>query len=493
MAVTMKRPVIHGRIMRPVSGVHFTQDFTIDPGRGIDEHPESTPIVINNFNRLSYLKRLIAALSARGCENTYVIDNHSTYEPLLQYYRDSGLRVFHLDANVGYLALWTTPIGASFVGAHYVYTDVDIEPVAYCPDGFIAHFRDVLARYPDVAKVGFGLAIDDLPAAYDLRDQVVEHERALLKDQAEPGLYRAPIDTTFALYRPGAAGGAWLPSMRTGAPYLARHLPWYTDSSLPDEEEIYYRRTATTSSHWTMLDQAGESGSMTVMLWGELIRVVANNAARWNMVSRGEWRPAVYDALDWLLDEGTSYLELGSGMGETALYASRLARVVYAVECDAARYKTLARNVALNASEIDNIEPLNARIAPRSASAGAVTFGDLERAHPLGECSLVRIDIGGDEFRVLPTMVPFLRRVRPGLHLTLHPRRFYRIKGSSLFAKVAVALVSIVSTARVMWLLRFYDHAFDGEGAPVSWRDLPRLCRGMVTLIFTDRQAQTSG
>jgi hypothetical protein len=472
--------------MRPVPGVIVTRDFEVDPGSGVDAHPTTVPIVINNFNRLSYLKRLIAALSVRGYDNTYVIDNCSTYEPLLQYYRDSGLRVFHLDANVGYLALWTTAIGASFVDAHYVYTDVDIEPASDCPDDFIARFAEVLTRYPDVAKVGFGLKIDDLPATYDLRDQVVEHEGALLTGQVEPGLHRAPIDTTFALYRPGAAGGAWLPSMRTGAPYLARHLPWYTDSSRPDDEESYYRRTATTSSHWTMLDQVEESGSMTVMLWGQQVRVAANNAARWNMVSRGEWKPDVYEALDCLLAEGTSYLELGSGIGETALYAARRARVVYAVECDAANYETLAQNVALNAGEIDTIEPVHACIAPRSGPAGVVSIGDLEGAHPLGECSLVRIDIGGDEFRVLPAMTPFLRKIRPSLHVTLHPRRFYRIRGSSLLAKASVAIVSVVSTTRILWLLRFYAHVYDGDGAPVTCRDLPRICRGIVTLIFRD-------
>jgi len=475
------------RMMRQVHGVRVAQDFAVDPGQDIATHPETTPIIINNFNRLRYLQRLLAALSARGYENVYVIDNCSTYEPLLRYYRDSGLRVFRLDVNVGYLALWTTPVGANFVGGYYVYTDVDIEPAPECPDDFIAHFRDVLSRYPDVGKVGFGLETDDLPASYDLRDQVVEHERGLLVDLVEPGLYRAPIDTTFALYRPGAEGGAWIPSIRTDRPYLARHLPWYTDSSHLDDEEIYYRATALTSSHWTMLDQVGESGSMTVLLWGEPVRVVANNAARWNMVSRGEWQPAVYDALDWLIDRGTSYIELGSGIGETALYASRLARIVYAVEGDATKYEILARNVSLNAGEIDNVEPLHIHVASRSLLERTVSFPDLERAHPLADCSLVKVDIGGDEYGIVPSMVPFLQRVRPSLHLTMHPRRFLHIRGSSLLAKGAVGVGSLLGTVYVIWLLRFYRHVYDGDGATVSWADLPRMCRGVVTLIFSDK------
>ena len=44
------------------------------------------PIVINNFNRLGYLKRLIASLESRGYKNIHIIDNNSTYPPLLEYY-----------------------------------------------------------------------------------------------------------------------------------------------------------------------------------------------------------------------------------------------------------------------------------------------------------------------------------------------------------------------------------------------------------------------
>jgi hypothetical protein len=32
-----------------------------------------------------------------------------------------------------------------------------------------------------------------------------------------------------------------LDALRTGSPYLARHLPWYVDSSRPTDEDRYYR------------------------------------------------------------------------------------------------------------------------------------------------------------------------------------------------------------------------------------------------------------
>ena len=65
-------------------------------------------------------------------------------------------------------------------------------------------------------------------------------------------MFRADIDTTFALYRPldrrrHGEGRA----LRTGPPYVARHLPWYLDSSNLSAEDAYYREHADpTISNW---------------------------------------------------------------------------------------------------------------------------------------------------------------------------------------------------------------------------------------------------
>ena len=56
----------------------------------------------------------------------------------------------------------------------------------------------------------------------------------------EPGLFRADVDTTFALNRARTPGFEGL-AARTGWPYVARHLPWYADSANPTDEARYYR------------------------------------------------------------------------------------------------------------------------------------------------------------------------------------------------------------------------------------------------------------
>ena len=240
--------------MRYVTGAGVGQDFKVEHRNfSIDKHPELTPIIINNFNRLEYLKRTIGGMKSRGYENIYVIDNASTYEPLLEYYRSEGLRVFYLDQNIGYLSIWRTKIQHNFIHNHYVYTDSDIEPAEDCPADFVTHFKGLLDRYRDALKVGFGLKIDDLPEHYALRRQVIDHERQFHVDRLPPREFSASIDTTLALYRPTVVGGWWLPAIRTGEPYVARHLPWYADSSNPTPEELYYQATSTASTHWTQM------------------------------------------------------------------------------------------------------------------------------------------------------------------------------------------------------------------------------------------------
>jgi hypothetical protein len=245
------RPYVEEQ-MRPVRDVRVERDFRVQhQGFSIRKNPQLTPIVINNFNRLTYLRETVESLRTRGYENLYVIDNASTYAPLLDYYDESGLNVFRLSQNVGYLALWRTPVFKEFINNFYVYTDSDVVPEESCPADIIAHLKRVLDRFPDARKAGLGLRIEDLPEHYALREQVIAHEAQFWKQPIAEGLFSAPIDTTFALYRRGVVGGWWLPAIRTDAPYLARHLPWYADSDNPTDEERQYLQTATGSTHWT--------------------------------------------------------------------------------------------------------------------------------------------------------------------------------------------------------------------------------------------------
>jgi hypothetical protein len=132
---------------------------------------------------------------------------------------------------------------ASVSGAPFVVTDPDVLPDPDCPWDVIAHFQQILDRHRDADKVGFGLRIDDLPSGFPHRDAVVRWETQFWQNEVEPGVFKAEIDTTFALYRPGRDHKKYN-ALRTGAPYVARHLPWYVASDSVTDEDRHYRAHA---------------------------------------------------------------------------------------------------------------------------------------------------------------------------------------------------------------------------------------------------------
>ena len=185
-------------------------------------------------------------------KNIIILDNNSTYPPLLEYYKSCNYTIHYLSENLGFLALWkSTLYDDIYSKSYYILTDPDVIPDENCPKDFIAHFYNLLQKHPALDKVGFSLKIDDLPDHYDRKQKVIEIESPFWKHRVADDYYNAVIDTTFALYRPGVKGGFWLNAGRTLPPYSAQHLPWYEDSENPDEETIYYRENAEYSKNWS--------------------------------------------------------------------------------------------------------------------------------------------------------------------------------------------------------------------------------------------------
>ncbi len=215
---------------------------------------ESTPIYINNFNRFTTLKLQIDWFRAQGFNNITVIDNNSTYQPLLSYYEQLGVgvKLIKLGENVGPLSLWQKRIDGEIRNRlPYIYTDSDVVPVDFDLKTFIKKSLGYFFRLPGFQKIGLSLKIDDLPDWYEFKKDVIRHESHFWDKEYGSEHYLARVDTTFAIYQPGAEGGHWLSALRTKAPFLARHWPWYENSKNPSEEEKYYYESSSAFSSWS--------------------------------------------------------------------------------------------------------------------------------------------------------------------------------------------------------------------------------------------------
>jgi hypothetical protein len=231
---------------------HYIQHNLLGKHVLTDTEIYNIPIIINNFNRLDCLKKVIDRYVSSGYKNIVIIDNASSYPPLLEYYQSCPYTLHRLKKNMEFPALWVSGLyDQIYRHGYYVYTDPDILPDAGCPDDFVHHFYRLLSKYPSLDKMGFSLRIDNLPDHYDPKQAVLQNEAPYWRTQRGNAYFEAPIDTTFALYRPGRRGTVDLKAGRSIPPYTALHLPWYSDSNHPDEETIYYRSQALYSKNWT--------------------------------------------------------------------------------------------------------------------------------------------------------------------------------------------------------------------------------------------------
>ena len=213
---------------------------------------KNVPIVVVCRDRLTPLLELLHWLDKAGYRRVILVDNGSTYEPLVEFFGTTEAEVVRLDANVGHIAPWRPEVRARLdPDGPLVVTDCDVVPDESCPPDVVEHLAGLLLRYAGVVKAGLGLRIDDLPDSYPLKSEVQSWESQFWETEIAPGVFRAPVDTTFALCRSPLDGHLLEPAVRTGPPYVGRHLPWYAETSRPTDEERYYLEHAERAlTHW---------------------------------------------------------------------------------------------------------------------------------------------------------------------------------------------------------------------------------------------------
>jgi hypothetical protein len=213
---------------------------------------KNIPIIINNRNHYTYLLRLITFLEKYNYKNIIILDNASTYKPLLEYYRKSKYRIIYLSENLGYKAINKCSLWNEISNDYFVYTDPDILPIEECPENFLEYFVSIMESDLLLTKVGFSLKIDDLSDSYDKKQKVIEWESQFWQSKRKDGNYDASIDTTFALHGPGVKSSflSYSRHCRTAYPYQARHLPWYEDSNNLPEDVVYYYQTREIGGNW---------------------------------------------------------------------------------------------------------------------------------------------------------------------------------------------------------------------------------------------------
>lgn len=203
--------------------------------------------IIINFNRLELTKATAIWCASMGLE-PIIIDNCSTYEPLLEWYAHCDFKVVRMDKNYGHKVIWTNWMFRELgIKDKYILTDPDLD-LSGVPRDFLEVMEEGLKKYPKFERIGLSLEIDDLPNN-DLGRQVYKHELRFWNKPLDELYFDAEVDTTFALQKIGMY--STYNSLRINKPYTARHIPWYYDDieKLSIDEQNYLK-TAGASFSW---------------------------------------------------------------------------------------------------------------------------------------------------------------------------------------------------------------------------------------------------
>lgn len=225
------------------------------------------PIIIINYNQLFYLKLLINSLLSRGYNNIIIIDNNSDYPPLLNYYKEldgTKIKLEQQNDNLGHMVFFKKKelLKKYAKKGYYILTDADIIPNKNLPKDFVLELIKIMENYHyNIAKVGFALEVKDIPEFYPLKKQVLKWEAQYWRNKIDKNIYRADIDTTFALYKPfytrGLLQNNFFSGLRVAGDFCAKHGGWYLNPTDMSEEQNHYFNTLESSASW-VFNKEGE-------------------------------------------------------------------------------------------------------------------------------------------------------------------------------------------------------------------------------------------
>jgi hypothetical protein len=216
------------------------------------------PIVIIAYNNYTYVKNMIEQLISKKISKIHIIDNNSTYPKLLEYYQNNQTILFTLHTmnhNYGHRVLFkneNTELYDSLPN-YFILTDPDIQLNPKIPTNFINQMIELSEKYR-IGKVGVALDISDHNKFRDItftrfnkKKTIHQWEQQFWHTKLDENIYLASIDTTFALHNKkyfqiANKESIILKGLRIAGDFTSKHLPWYKDNIVPDDEIVYYNK-----------------------------------------------------------------------------------------------------------------------------------------------------------------------------------------------------------------------------------------------------------
>lgn len=207
------------------------------------------PVIINNRDLLTWPKAMVKKLKTLdNVGDIIILDNKSTYEPLLEWYATLPCDIKYID-NLGHTAPWGSGLVNEIGSGLYVVTDSDLG-IDDVPQDTLIHLKNNILKCSD-GKIGLGLdwSLTPLDSPYYNHTQTYEKKR-YINSRFEDGIYYGvSLDTTFSMY---SKNNYFIGGSATGGSYIAKHYPWYLTNEERNNnyEFMYYIKNASNSSSY---------------------------------------------------------------------------------------------------------------------------------------------------------------------------------------------------------------------------------------------------
>lgn len=216
------------------------------------------PLIIPTFNNPTYLKNFIEQKALESFSRIEIYDNGSTFPPMIQLLQEiekkDKVNIRRLNSNYGPHYVLRNPEIYSTLPDIFCLSDPDIEFSSQLPEDFLVQLFTISEKY-EFGKVGFAI---EIPEADELETPqvfmegqlwtVIDWERQFwssLIGTTDRGdkIYRASLDTTFALYNKKFFNPSdRYPALRVAGTFISRHLGFYKETKISKKESEFYKK-----------------------------------------------------------------------------------------------------------------------------------------------------------------------------------------------------------------------------------------------------------
>ncbi len=229
-----------------------------------------------------------------------------------------------------------------------------------------------------------------------------------------------------------------------------------------------------------------------------LYQLAPGNKKFWLRVADNQWEADTFSFLDRCLKPDSIYLDVGAWIGPTVLFAAKRCHKVYCIEPDAVAYEKLLANLRMN--EVHNVLPFhgalhsencpvqitnsdhfgNSETRVQTSAEGGITVVGIKISvfidwWKIDRIDLLKMDIEGAEFDLIPSLIHFLDRYKPAVHLSLH---------APLFAESE----RLEKLERIVKFASCYTYCFDKNMRKIDPKDIlsERFQKKFTSVILTD-------